>query len=281
MPHITLDGTKFYYQQEGSGPDVVLVHAATSNMALWMFSGVIETLSQEFRVTAYDLRGHGMSDLTPSGYTSFDMAGDLIQLSKSLQLKPAYLVGHSFGGVVSMHASILAPDMWEGIILSDSYFPGLKSIEPNLNRIPIWEKWKGMLENVGANLGEELNFEELFAAVAALSEDQMKTLEKNLDGFSLRWILSLSRLAKTSCGKDIFTESGLTLERILEYKKPLVALYDEHTGFKATRSFLKERLLDCVVEDVPAANHLAPLENPTMFNALVQKHMRRMALCTS
>jgi len=278
MPHISLNGTKFYYQQEGNGPDVILVHAATSNMALWMFSGVIEELSQEFRVTAYDLRGHGMSDITPTGYTSHDMATDLIRLSDALELQPAYLVGHSFGGVISLHASTLAPDRFEGIILSDTYFPGLSSIEPNLNKIPIWEKWKNVLVDVGAPMGDILNFQDLFTAVDSLTSEQMQTLETTLDRFSLRWLLSLARLAKTSCGNDIFQEAGLTLERIVEYKKPLVALYDEHSAFSATKQFLKEKLSNCIVEDVPAANHLAPLENPMVFNGLIHKHLRRMAL---
>jgi hypothetical protein len=91
-----------------------------------------------------------------------------------------------------------------------------------------------------------------------------------------RLATSLARLATTSCGADIFTEAGLTAECICTYQKPLVALYDEHTAFTATRSFLKEHLPLCIVEDVPAANHLAPLENPIAFISLVQKYLRQM-----
>jgi 3-oxoadipate enol-lactonase len=278
MPHITLDNTRFYYQQAGSGQDVVLIHAATSNMALWMFSGIIEELSQEFRVTAYDLRGHGMSDLTPTGYTSFEMATDLEKLAKALALKPAYLVGHSFGGVIALHASILRPDLWKGIIVSDTYFPGLKAIEPNLNKIPIWQKWCDVLGGVGVDMGESVDFQHLFQAVASLTSDQLQDLEKKQDPFSFRWLSGLSRLAVTTCGTDIFADSGLTEKRICEYQKPLIALYDEHTAFKATCHFLKDNLSCCTVESVPAANHLAPLENPTVFISLVQKHLRQMVM---
>ena len=33
MPDIEVNGLRLFYQQEGDGPDVVLVHAVTSNQA--------------------------------------------------------------------------------------------------------------------------------------------------------------------------------------------------------------------------------------------------------
>src|SRR5262245_15986059 len=109
MPMIHLNGLRFHYQQRGKGPDVVLIHAVTSNLSVWLFSNLIDELADEFRVTAYDLRGHGASDAPASNYTSADMAEDLRELHSALKLQPALLVGHSFGGVVAMHAAVLYP----------------------------------------------------------------------------------------------------------------------------------------------------------------------------
>src|SRR5207249_1661214 len=150
-------------------------------------------------------------------------------------------------------ASILRPEMWEGVILSETYFPGLKSVEPNFDKMPIWKKWSGVLEKVGVDMGGAVDFQHLFAAVSKLTQEQMKQLEEELDPFSLRWLTSLARLASTSCGDDIFAEAGLTKELISTHKKPLVALYDEHTAFSATRDYLKNNLPLCTVDDVPAA----------------------------
>ena len=61
MPELEVNGTRLYYQQSGQGPDVVLVHAVTSNQAVWLFTGLVDTLAAHFRVTSYDLRGHGAS----------------------------------------------------------------------------------------------------------------------------------------------------------------------------------------------------------------------------
>src|SRR5262245_9962593 len=118
MPEVIVNGTRLYYQQSGSGPDVVLVHAVTSNQAVWLFAGLVDALAENHRVTSYDLRGHGASERPPSGYTSAAMASDFAELHRSLGLGPAVLVGHSFGGVVAMHAAIDHPDAVRGVILS-------------------------------------------------------------------------------------------------------------------------------------------------------------------
>ena len=66
MPEVEVNGTRLYYQQSGDGPDVVLVHAVTSNQAVWVFAGLVDALAADFRVTSYDLRGHGFSDRPPT-----------------------------------------------------------------------------------------------------------------------------------------------------------------------------------------------------------------------
>src|SRR5690348_3581580 len=158
MPEVEVNGTRLYYQQSGEGPDVVLVHAVTSNQAVWLFTGLIDALAADFRVTAYDLRGHGFSDRPPTGYTSAVMAEDLRQLHAALGLGPAYLVGHSFGGVTALHAALVAPTAVAGVILSDSFFPGLKHVEPNFGRMSIWTDPRETFGKVGVDLGATVDF---------------------------------------------------------------------------------------------------------------------------
>ena len=154
MPHINVNGINIHYQQTGQGPDVVLIHAFTSNMAIWMLTGLVEHLAGDFRVTSYDLRGHGVSEVPKTGYTSAEMMEDLHQLHSALELGPAYLVGHSFGGVVAMHAAADYPEMAAGVIASDTYFPGLKDIEPNIADTAIWKELRqDLLESGRGNRG--------------------------------------------------------------------------------------------------------------------------------
>jgi pimeloyl-ACP methyl ester carboxylesterase len=276
MPHITVDGTRFYYQQSGQGPDVVLIHAVTSNLAVWVFTNILAGLADEFRVTAYDLRGHGASDVPPTGYTSADMAGDLKALHAAWGLGPAYLVGHSFGAVVAVHTAVLYPELVAGLILSDPYFPGLAHVEPNLAGARVWLEVRDTLVRAGADVGEEVDFGKLFRLAAALTPGQREAVNREGGPGALRWLAQLPRLAPTTCGADVFAVAGLTADRIASVRQPVVALYDEHTAFRATCQYLQEHLPDCTVEIVPGAKHAAPLQNAAGFLERVKKHLHRL-----
>ena len=276
MPYISLDGSRFFYQQEGKGPDVVLIHAVTSNLAVWMFTNMIGTLAADYRVTAYDLRGHGNSEATPTGYTSADMAADFRKLHGGLGLGPAFLVGHSFGGVIAMHVALLYPDLVAGVILSDSYFPGLAHIEPNMDQAFVWKELQETLQRSGAAIGERVDFTRLFRVVERLTPEQLERIKKDMGPSSVRWLSQLPRLAATSCGDDVLQAAGLTADRLIGIRQPVVALYDEHSPFMATCRYLEEHLPNCTIDIVPEAKHVAPLENPKAFIGLVRNHLHSM-----
>lgn len=276
MPHLQVHGVGLHYQQIGQGQDVVLIHAVTSNLAVWMFINLLDTLAQEYRVTAYDLRGHGLSETTPTGYTSAEMAADFAALHEALQLGPAYLVGHSFGGVIALHAAVLYPEKVKGVILSDPYFPGLAAFEPNLPRANVWVDLREVFAHAGLELGEDVDFQTLFRVVADLTPEQMQVIRERMGPASSRWLAGLPRLAETSCGTDLFAVAGLTAEKIASVSKPVAALYDEHSPFLATCRYLEQHLPDCTVDIVPGAKHLAPVQNPSAFVELVKKHLARL-----
>ena len=277
MPEVVVNGTRLHYQQHGAaGPDVVLLHAVTSNLAVWLCSGLIDALAAVHRVTLFDFRGHGASERPPTGYTSADMADDFAGLHRELGLGPAYLVGHSFGGVVGLHAAVRHPDYVAGVILSDSFFPGLRDVEPNFGRANVWEDLRETYRKVGVDLGPTVDFTSLFRATAGLSADQLKALEDLVGPFGKGWLRQLPRLAETTCGEDVLAEAGLTAGRIAGVRRPVIALYDEFSPFHATSAWLAANVPGCVAEVIPAAKHLALVENPAGFTDAVRRHLNRL-----
>ena len=109
MPRIRANGVMMHYQQGGDGPDVLMVHGLYSSLAFWYFS-VYRYLVSHFRLTMYDLRGHGLSDMPSSGYTCHDLAADLLALLDALGVNRAHVIGHSFGASVALSAPSLLPN---------------------------------------------------------------------------------------------------------------------------------------------------------------------------
>jgi pimeloyl-ACP methyl ester carboxylesterase len=84
------------------GPPIVFVHGWSQNQLCWT-KQVESSLAQEFRLVAFDLRGHGMSEapLEPEHYTEAGLwADDLRAIVDELELVRPVLVGWSYGAFV-------------------------------------------------------------------------------------------------------------------------------------------------------------------------------------
>ena len=275
MPHVVVDGMKFYYRQTGYGPDVVLLHGVTGNMAIWQLNNLMPTLAADFRVTAYDLRGHGYSDTPPNGYTSADMAGDLVKLQSVLGLGPMVVLGHSYGGVIALHTAVLYPEAVAGLVLSDPYFPGLRHLETDIGQWTGWREYADQARRAGIEVSAENWFDvgQLFEQTANLPPERHEMFRKEL---GMATMDRLTRLAGTTCGQDVKAVAGLTAERIDAVQHRTLALYGESSPFLATCRYLEENLPNCRAVLVPDAKHRAHEENPAAYVALVHRHLREM-----
>src|SRR3954470_9074424 len=103
MPKVLIrSGIRIHYQQIGDGPDVVMVHGITGNLAVWHLH-LVPALSDCFRVLTYDLRGHGHSDVPPRDYSPDAMADDLLELLDVLEIECPAIVGHSYGADIGLY----------------------------------------------------------------------------------------------------------------------------------------------------------------------------------
>ena len=115
------DGVRIAYETVGSGPSVVLVHGfAASRVQNWKGPGWYETLTGAgYRVVAMDCRGHGDSDKPhdPTAYDHSIMAEDVAAVMEAANAMPAFLMGYSMGGFISMHVLMDHPDMIKKLVV--------------------------------------------------------------------------------------------------------------------------------------------------------------------
>ena len=87
---------------EPDGPSILFIHGWSQNHLCWA-KQYESSLADEFRLVAFDLRGHGMSEapLEPEHYTDGKLwADDLAAIINELRLDRPVLVGWSYGSFV-------------------------------------------------------------------------------------------------------------------------------------------------------------------------------------
>ncbi|HEV3168615.1 MAG TPA: alpha/beta hydrolase [Isosphaeraceae bacterium] len=271
MPFTHANGLRLHIQQRGSGPDVILIHGVTGDLSIWLLCQAMQTLGASHRVTAYDLRGHGYSDVPPDGYTSADQAADLLALLDTIGARKASLVGHSFGAVIALHAAVLAPERVEAIVLSDPYFPGLRYLE-DVSRWGHWQSFRQEAAEAGVILSDEHWYDlgRFFDQVLDLDGERLLRFRQAVGLPALERLL---RLGRTTCGADSKAEAGLTADLIASVPHPVLALYGEFSPFLATAQYLVEHLPHCRSQIVPGAKHRAPEENAEIFVRAVKEFL--------
>jgi len=271
MPKLFTNGLNFHYQQAGEGPDVVLIHGVTGDLSIWFLCEAMGVLGRSFRVTAYDLRGHGYSDVPRDGYTSADQARDVMAIMDALDIDRAMLLGHSFGAVIAMHAAVLYPDRTDALVLSDPCFPALRHLE-DVSRWSHWQNFREEAAQAGVSLSDEHWYDlgRFFDQVLHLDGDRLLRFRQavGLPGFQ-----RLLRLADTTCGHDAKVPAGLTEDLIRSVTKPVLGIFGEHSPFLATADYLSEHLVDCVSKRVAGAKHRAPEENAAAFVEIVYQFL--------
>ena len=103
----------------GNGPPIVLVHGWGVAWQVWL--SVAPLLAKQFRVIAFDLRGHGRSGRVLSDHQRITWAEDTVRLMEKLTPNGAFVIGHSLGGWVSLTLPSIAPGLARKIVSEDPY----------------------------------------------------------------------------------------------------------------------------------------------------------------
>lgn len=109
--YLDANGVKIRYIDTGRGEAIVLLHGGTSNLESWTSRGVVDNLAKDFRVIAFDARGHGKSDSPhdPAAYGR-QQALDVVRILDALKIGRAHIVGFSLGSSTVAQLLTLHPE---------------------------------------------------------------------------------------------------------------------------------------------------------------------------
>lgn len=104
------------YWGDPNGKPVVMTHGMAAWGGLWKLTA--EALAARgYRVIALDQAPFGFSDSANPDFSRSAEAKRLLEAIQSLGVEKPLLVGHSYGGGVALEAALVAPDMFEGLVL--------------------------------------------------------------------------------------------------------------------------------------------------------------------
>ena len=263
MAKAKLNGIDVHYQIKGEGRDVVLIHGVTSTLAIW-YMNVMPAFSAEFRVIAYDLRGHGYSEMTERGYTSREMADDLLALLDHLGLEKPLFVGHSFGGSIVSHLAALHPDRVGGFALADTGLACLRRLRA-IENWPGWELYKEDLDKYGITYdwfvdaeGRDVN--DVFRKTFEIPQQFGTRKGRSRATPRLRRLIDETRV-----GEEFRNIAGLTEERLAEIEAPVYSLYGETSPYRNMAEHLAGVMKNYRWEVVPGSGHFYLLDSVDFF----------------
>lgn len=268
MSKALVNGVNLHYQQFGEGKDVVMIHGITGNLAIWHLE-IVPALMSEFRLTTYDLRGHGYSDVPPNGYTTADHADDLRHLLDSLGIERPHVVGHSFGADIALHFTIRHSERVDRLVLVE---PAIAALLP-LRQREDWKGWKYWREKLalgGVVVPQEKWYDTEYLVRASVDLPMLFGFRK---GRARRAAPLVRLMETTTAAKDYSELAGMTVEAINGVSHKTLVLYGEDSVFIDTYNYLSDNLPNTTCFLMPNSEHFGPIERPKLLLERVREFL--------
>lgn len=282
MGRVMVRGVGLSCRQTGKGPDVVFVHGLATTQAFWSLS-LVSRLAARFRVTTFDLRGHGYSEMPAHGYTPGDMAGDLLGLLDELELDRVHLVGHSFGGLVALEATLAQPSRVASLVVADTRIRTLQPRQP-LSETDIGRSVRTTFERQGAPIDEE-EPEMGVRLLEVLAEPRWEGLRNRL-GRQVQFVPFAGQrggrraashwrklLKCTTAGHDFRYFEDRIGPQLQSLRCPLLAMYGERSPNRQTGTRLVAAVPNAQLITVPDAGHFHPASRADFFRQQIERFL--------
>jgi len=119
-----VNGIELYYEVEGEGEPLLLLHGGTGCHEDWVYAGRDQFLS-EYKLIKPDARGHGRSTNPAKKITHRQCALDMFAFLDHLGVKQCRAVGISMGGNILLHMATQQPERIEAMVVVSAtmHFP--------------------------------------------------------------------------------------------------------------------------------------------------------------
>uniref|UniRef100_UPI003012B637 alpha/beta fold hydrolase n=1 Tax=Caldimonas tepidiphila TaxID=2315841 RepID=UPI003012B637 len=120
---VEVDGVRLHYVERGTGPTVVLLHGNLVLLQDFIASGLIDRLSRNYRVVAFDCPGFGHSERPRDRMWTASAQARLLHLAfAKLDIERPVVLGHSWGVLIALGIALDHPESLRGLVLASGYY---------------------------------------------------------------------------------------------------------------------------------------------------------------
>ncbi|HZP56754.1 MAG TPA: alpha/beta fold hydrolase [Dehalococcoidia bacterium] len=252
MPVVELNGIHINYEEHGdpNGAPILLTHAYAATLQMWapQFEGL-----PEYRVIAWDIRGHGGTDSPPrqEDYTEKLTVADMAALLRHLGIEKAVIGGLSLGGYISLEFQVAHPEMVRALILCNTG-PGYRKDDARAG----WNEF---------SIGYAKRFEErgLEGFGRGIEIDATKQYQRSAQGLAF-------------AGRGILTQrDAKVMDNIDKIAVPTLVVWGaDDERYKSGCEYIAAKVPGAQLAVVAGAGHAVNLYQPEEFNRIVREFLR-------
>jgi len=241
VAEVVANGVRLHVQRltppGGPRPDapvVVMLHGMViDNLASFYFSLGNALADAGCEVICYDLRGHGKSERTPSGYGIANAMADLSAMLDELGVeRPVHVVGNSYGATMGLTYGVEFPERVASLTL----------IEPPFR-----------IEGLGEEMARSLT-----QVLAAISDDEVEEWLTYSAGRAVGRIMrsAQSLLRDTTISEDMLATEPFSPERLRALPVPVLAVYGGNSEIIEQGEGLAKLVPDCTLVVLERHTHM-------------------------
>jgi len=262
MPIVSVQGLEVEFQQQGAGPDLLLVHSLLTELGV--FERVLPALADGRRVTRINLPGFGAS--SPASFNSVaDFAGHVAAVMDALNLPATTDVfGNGFGAFVALELACRHGARFGRLVVADAV-----PVFPEPARAP----FRTMAERVrahGMSAVLDAAIGRIFAPAFAQSNPELIAQRKQ----------ALAQVAPEAFARACLGLAALDLTprlgRIANPTLVLCGALDQTTPPELARK-LADGITGAAYRELPGSGHCPMLEQPALLAEMVQAFLGKTA----
>jgi len=264
-----INGTQIYYEIEGHGHPLVLIHGYSLDVRMW--DDQMPVFTKKYRVIRYDRRGFGKSSGIEQTYNAD--AEDLYKLLKHLKIKSCCVLGMSQGGGAALYFALNYPQMVDALVLQDTGVEGFR-----WPRNPKLKKRKALREIAktdGLEKAKEVWLQYPLFEVSRKKPEvfgKLREIIKDYPG------ISLLRPAPPHSESPHKSKKKQAIDRLNEIQAPTLVILGEleSISMHAVADAMTYGICDAEKVVIPRAGHMANMDEPDAFNTTLLQFLEKV-----